>query len=190
MPASSFCRVSPPRARVPRSSISFLIAGFVALLAALSLAELATGMPVAGGSYHYVNRALGGVFGSIVGWGMWTGLMFASAFYMIGFGQYIVGPLAFLDGRALIVLLGVLGLSLIVGINYYGTDESSGAQNVMIGAEFVVVLAYVALGVFYVDPSEPQGLRADRTDRYRRDHRNRLCHVPRASRSSRPSRAR
>ncbi|MFT4922311.1 MAG: APA family basic amino acid/polyamine antiporter [Haloarculaceae archaeon] len=136
----------------PGSAISFVIAGFVALLAALSLAELATGMPVAGGSYHYVNRALGGLFGSIVGWGMWTGLMFASAFYMIGFGQYIVVPLPFLDGRALIVLLGLVGLGLITGINFYGTEESSGAQNIMIGAELVVVLVYVALGVFFIDP--------------------------------------
>jgi len=136
----------------PASAISFVIAGFVALLAALSLAELATGMPIAGGSYHYVNRGLGGVFGSIVGWGMWTGLMFASAFYMIGFGQYIVGPLSFLDGRALVVLLGLVGLGLITGINVYGTEESSGAQNLMIGAEVVVVLVYVALGMFFVDP--------------------------------------
>jgi amino acid transporter/nucleotide-binding universal stress UspA family protein len=136
----------------PASAISFVIAGFVALLAALSLAELATGMPVAGGSYHYVNRALGGLFGSIVGWGMWTGLMFASAFYMIGFGQYIVAPLPFLDGRALIVLLGLVGLGLITAINFYGTEESSGAQNIMIGAELVVVLIYVALGVFFIEP--------------------------------------
>jgi amino acid transporter/nucleotide-binding universal stress UspA family protein len=136
----------------PASSISFGIAGFVAFLAALSLAELATGMPIAGGSYHYVNRALGGLFGSIVGWGMWTGLMFASAFYMIGFGQYIVVPLPFLDGRALIVLIGLVGLAAIIGLNYYGTDESSGAQNLMIGAELVVVLAYVAVGVFFVEP--------------------------------------
>ena len=136
----------------PASAVSFVIAGFVALLAALSLAELATGMPVAGGSYHYVNRALGGLFGSIVGWGMWTGLMFASAFYMIGFGQYIVAPLPFLDGRALIVLLGLVGLGLITAVNFYGTEESSGAQNIMIGAELVVVLIYVALGVFFIEP--------------------------------------
>jgi APA family basic amino acid/polyamine antiporter len=136
----------------PASAISFLIAGFVALLAALSMAELATGMPIAGGAYHYVNRALGGLFGSIVGWGMWAGLMFGSAFYMIGFGQYIVVPLPFLDGRALIVLLGIIGVGLITVINYYGTDESSGAQNLMIGAELAVILAYVALGIFFVDP--------------------------------------
>ena len=137
----------------PASAVSFLVAGFVALLAALSLSELATGMPIAGGSYHYVNRALGGFFGSIVGWGMWTGLMFASAFYMIGFGQYLVEPIPFLDGRAFVVLLGLLGLTLIAGVNYYGTEESSQLQNVMIGAETVVVLAYVALGLFFVDPA-------------------------------------
>jgi len=83
---------------------------------------------------------------------MWTGLMFATAFYMIGFGQYIVVPLPFLDGRALIVLVGLVGLAAITGLNYYGTDESSGAQNLMIGAELVVVLAYVGAGVFFVEP--------------------------------------
>jgi APA family basic amino acid/polyamine antiporter len=137
----------------PASSISFAIAGIVALLAALSLSELATGMPVAGGSYHYVNRALGGLFGSIVGWGMWTGLIFASAFYMIGFGQYLVAPIPFLDGRSLIVLSGLIGLIFIVGLNYYGTEESSGLQNVMIGTETVIVLVYVVVGLFFIDPA-------------------------------------
>jgi amino acid transporter/nucleotide-binding universal stress UspA family protein len=137
----------------PASAISFVIAGFVALLAALSLSELATGMPVAGGSYHFVNRALGSFFGSIVGWGMWTGLMFASAFYMIGFGRYLVEPIPFLDGRVLVILLGLLGLVLIAGVNYYGTEESSQLQNAMIGAETAVVLAYVVLGLFFLDPA-------------------------------------
>lgn len=57
----------------PASAISFVIAGFVALLAALSLAELATGMPIAVGSYHYVNRALGGLFGVSSGGGCGQG---------------------------------------------------------------------------------------------------------------------
>jgi len=135
----------------PASSVSFAIAGFVALLAALSLAELATGMPIAGGSYHYVNRGLGSLFGSIVGWGMWTGLMFASAFYMIGFGQYIVEPIPGLNGRTLIVAFGLLGLMLITGVNYYGTEESSGAQNVMIGTELAIVLVYTGVGLFFID---------------------------------------
>jgi APA family basic amino acid/polyamine antiporter len=140
----------------PASSISYAIAGFVALLAALSLSELATGMPIAGGSYHYVNRALGGLFGAIVGWGMWTGLMFASAFYMIGFGQYLVEPIPFLDGRVFIVVLGLVGLVLLLGVNYYGTEESSAFQNVTIGTETAIILVFVAVGVFFIDPGNLQ----------------------------------
>ncbi|WP_276258854.1 amino acid permease [Haloglomus litoreum] len=136
----------------PASSVSYAIAGFVALLAALSLSELATGMPIAGGSYHYVNRALGGLFGAVVGWGMWTGLMFASAFYMIGFGQYLVEPLPFLDGRAVIVGIGLVGLALLLGVNYYGTEESSAFQNVTIGTETAIILVFVAVGLFFIDP--------------------------------------
>ena len=46
--------------------------------------------------------------------------MFASAFYMVGFGQYIVETAPFLDGRTLVVLVGLAGLVLILGLNYYG----------------------------------------------------------------------
>ena len=150
----------------PASSISYAIAGLVALLAALSLSELATGMPIAGGSYHYVNSALGGLFGAVVGWGMWTGLMFASAFYMVGFGQYIVAPIPGLDGRHFVIALGLLGLALLVGVNYYGTDESSALQNVMIGTETAIVVVFVAVGLFFIDsanltpfaPTGPTGI--------------------------------
>jgi Amino acid transporters len=152
----------------PASSISFAIAGGVALLAAISLSELATGMPISGGSYHYVNRGLGSFFGSIVGWGMWTGLMFASAFYMVGFGQYIVEPIPMFDGRGLIVLFGLLGLGLILGVNFYGTEESSSAQNIMIGTELLIVIAYTVSGVFFIEfvnlaefaPTGPTGIMA------------------------------
>ncbi|WP_276247334.1 amino acid permease [Haladaptatus sp. YSMS36] len=136
----------------PASAVSYAIAGFVALLAALSLSELATGMPIAGGSYHYVNRALGSLFGAIVGWGMWTGLMFASAFYMVGFGQYIVAPLPGIDGRVFVIALGLLGLLFLIGVNYYGTEESSSLQNLMIGAETAVIVVFVAVGIFFIDP--------------------------------------
>jgi len=37
-----------------------------------------------------VNQALGPMFGSVAGWANWMGLAFASAFYMVGFGEYVV----------------------------------------------------------------------------------------------------
>jgi len=57
----------------PASAVSFLVAGLVSLLSALSHAEVATDMQASdGGSYEYVHRALGPLLGSIVGWGVWV----------------------------------------------------------------------------------------------------------------------
>ena len=133
----------------PASMVSFAIGGFVALLAALSLSELATGMPKAGGSYYYVNRALGGLFGSIVGWGMWAGLMFATAFYMLGFGQYLAGlhPIFPIIASAL-----VMGAILTL-VNYRGVKETGSLQNVIVILLVILIIGFIILGLTAIDPT-------------------------------------
>jgi len=142
----------------PASMISFAIGGVVSLLAALSLSELATGMPKAGGSYYYVNTALGGFFGSIVGWGMWSGLMFASAFYMLGFGQY----LTFFSANVPVVGSALVMAALLVWINYRGVKETGNLQNLIVIVLLGSILVFVAFGVFQVEwsvlrPFNPKG---------------------------------
>jgi len=141
----------------PASMVSFFFGGMISLLAALSLSELATGMPKAGGSYYYVNRALGPFFGSIVGWGMWAGLTFASAFYMIGFGQYLLPLLSryvdffgTLDGLGITVAALVMA-TLLTGVNYYGVKETGGLQNVIVLSLVGLILAFLTIGLL----SEP-----------------------------------
>ncbi len=137
----------------PASMIAFLGGGIVSLLAALSLSELATGMPKAGGSYYYVNRALGPFFGSIVGWGMWAGLTFASAFYMLGFGQYLlplltphIDILASMTGVGkTVAALGMAGL--LTGVNYYGVKETGDLQNVIVITLVVLIVGFLGLGL-------------------------------------------
>ncbi|WP_256290694.1 amino acid permease [Halobellus inordinatus] len=137
----------------PASMVSFFGGGLVSLLAALSLSELATGMPKAGGSYYYVNRALGPFFGSIVGWGMWAGLTFASAFYMIGFGQYLLPGLGqyigFLAGwgQIGITVAALVMAALLTGVNYYGVKETGALQNVIVLSLVGLILAFLALGI-------------------------------------------
>ncbi|AFZ71457.1 amino acid permease [Natronobacterium gregoryi] len=133
----------------PASMISFVIGGVVALLAALSLSELATGMPRAGGSYYYVNHALGSFFGTVVGWGMWAGLMFATAFYMLGFGQYLLDQ----PFDALPVVLAALAMaSLLVAVNYRGVKETGSLQNVIVIALVCLILVFIAVGIVNLDP--------------------------------------
>ncbi|MEL7833420.1 amino acid permease [Fodinibius sp. Rm-B-1B1-1] len=131
----------------PAGMISFLIGGFVSLLTALSLSELATGMPKAGGSYYYVNRAMGGFFGSIVGWSMWGGLMFATAFYMLGFGQY----LTFFYGNIPVAGSALVMAAALIGINYRGVKEVGAFQNIIVILLIGCILVFLSFGVFNID---------------------------------------
>ncbi|MFB6262297.1 MAG: amino acid permease, partial [Bradymonadaceae bacterium] len=133
----------------PASMISFTVGGLVSLLAALSLSELATGMPRAGGSYYYVNRSLGSFFGSIVGLGMWAGLMFATAFYMLGFGQYMT----YFFGELPVQYAALVMAALLVGINYRGVKEASVFQNLIVIGLIGLITVFVSFGVLEVDMS-------------------------------------
>ncbi len=151
--------------------ISFVIGGGIAMLNALSVSELGTAMPKAGGAYYYVNRALGPLFGSISGLGDWLGLAFASAFYTIGFGQYLT---AMLGGVTLAVPLlgtipliptinlGVMTLSQIqvgalfagvvfVGVNYVGAKETGGIQTVIVSILLAILGLFAIVGWFSFD---------------------------------------
>ncbi|MFB6103145.1 MAG: amino acid permease [Haloplanus sp.] len=131
--------------------VAFVLGGGIALLTAFSASELGTAMPRSGGAYYYVNHALGPLFGSVAGWANWLGLAFASAFYMVGFGQYIqqifgitgqvgLGPLAFEPVK----LIALAGAALFVGVNYVGAKETGRLQNA------IVILLVGILGVFTV----------------------------------------
>ncbi|MFC4448998.1 amino acid permease [Halorussus aquaticus] len=144
----------------PASMISFAVGGLVSLLAALSLSELATGMPKAGGSYYYVNRSLGSFFGSIVGWGMWGGLMFASAFYMLGFGQYLTYFVPM--GSTGVAIAALVMAAILTGVNYRGVKETGALQNVIVLALVGLIIVFIAFGVLNVDmetldPFNPNG---------------------------------
>jgi amino acid transporter/nucleotide-binding universal stress UspA family protein len=140
--------------------VSFVVGGVIALLTAFSASELGTAMPKSGGAYYYVNRALGPLFGSVAGWANWMGLAFASAFYMVGFGEYIraivgvegtvaVGPLS------LSVVKGValVGAGLFVLINYVGAKETGRLQNVIVVILVGILAVFTAIGTLRADPA-------------------------------------
>ncbi|XVH32000.1 amino acid permease [Haloferacaceae archaeon DSL9] len=128
--------------------LSFIIGGLIAMVNALSVSELGTAMPKAGGGYYYVNKALGPIFGSIAGLGDWMGLAFASAFYCIGFGQYLttlapMPSILFLND----IQVGALIAGLIfVGVNYIGAKETGGIQTVIVTILLVILGAFALAG--------------------------------------------
>lgn len=146
----------------PAVALSFVIGGAIALLTALSASELGTAMPMAGGAYYYVNHALGPLFGSIAGWGNWIGLAFASAFYSLGFGEYLatfvpipaisVGPVGLTTFQVGALLAGLA----FVLVNYIGAKETGGVQIIIVSILVAVLTVFSALGVLQADLSALQ----------------------------------
>ena len=128
--------------------VSFLVGGVVAMINAFSVSELGTAMPKAGGGYYYINRSLGPLFGSIAGMGDWMGLAFASAFYCIGFGQYLT-TLAPVPGLLFLsdIQVGALIAGIVfVGVNYIGAKETGGVQTVIVLTLLSILSVFAVFG--------------------------------------------
>jgi len=135
----------------PAAALSFAIGAVIALLVALPTSELATAMPRSGGGYYFVSRGMGAAFGAIVGLSLWLGLVFASAFYLVGFGQYAVAALTevgvSLGGVGPVTPLALLFGVLLTAISLTGTENAAKFQNAVVGLLVVVLVAFLGFGV-------------------------------------------
>ena len=68
----------------PSAVLAYLIAGLLAVPAMLSVAELASALPKAGGAYYFLERALGPSVGTVAGLGTWLSLVLKDAFALVG----------------------------------------------------------------------------------------------------------
>jgi len=127
----------------PASIFSFILGGLISLVAALSLSELSTALPQTGGSYHYINRALGNLAGGISGLMMWIGLIFATSFYMLGFGEY----LAYFFGDMPVALAALLMAIFLVLVNVYGVRETGMLQTTIVSLLVGLILVFTVFGI-------------------------------------------
>ena len=78
LPAIAFSKAGPA------VILSYLFASILIVPSVLSKAELATAMPRAGGTYFYVERSLGSLWGLFSGLANWFSLALKSAFAIVG----------------------------------------------------------------------------------------------------------
>jgi len=140
--------------------LAFLVASVCVLPAVLSKSELATAMPKSGGTYVYIERAFGPLFGTVAGIGLWLSLLLKSAFSLVGLSAYLYVLIkvdaSSTKGIALIALLIVLLL------NVFGVKKVEKTQLVIVSISVVSLIAIIFLGANsfdsrLLDPVFPEG---------------------------------
>ncbi|MFD7339314.1 amino acid permease [Streptomyces violascens] len=143
----------------PAVTVAFVLAGLTALFSALSYAELAGSIPVAGSSYSYAYATLGELIAWICGWCLILEYGVSVAAVAVGWGQYLN---EFLDGTigvtipdalsappgdggifnlpALIVV--ILAMGLLLG----GARESARANTIMVGVKIAALVLFCVIG--------------------------------------------
>jgi len=131
----------------PASTLSFALAGLIALVATMCAVELATGMPKAGGPYYFASRAMGPLVGTVVGLGAWLALIFKGSFALVGLGWYVreVSP-------APVVAVAVVGGVLLTLVNWVGAETTGKVQNVVVVALVAILAFFSGSGFLAADP--------------------------------------
>jgi APA family basic amino acid/polyamine antiporter len=115
---------------------------------------MATAMPESGGTYLYIDRAMGPLFGTVAGIGAWFSLVFKSSFALVGLGAYLLLLVPLSAGLVKAVALGLAAL--IVVLNIVGTEQSGKAQSVIVTAVVGALVAYVLNAGLVVEPARFQ----------------------------------
>jgi amino acid transporter len=132
----------------PGIILAFFLAGLVVIPAALSQSEMATAMPEAGGTYLYIDRAMGPLMGTIAGFGVWFSLVFKASFALVGLSAYLEFFFEH-DERLVAVALAVV----LIIINLIGVRETAGFQAVLVTGVLLLLASFVLLGAPNTEPA-------------------------------------
>ena len=135
----------------PSIIISYFLGGIIALMGILSVIELTTAMPKAGGDYFFVERTLGPLVGTISGVLSWFAISLKSAFAIYGMSGVIVGLVYGSFNTNKIVAIAALITVFFVILNIVGVEVASKFEVVIVAALLVLMVLYIALGIFKVD---------------------------------------
>ena len=149
----------------PAVIFSFLIAGLACCLAALCYAELASTIPSSGSTYTYLYVSVGEIVAYAIGWVLIGGYVLTAATIANGWSSYFSRLLAGLGlnlPKEIYTLPSaggygnipaVIVVLLITFILSKGTSSSKLVNNLMVVAKVGIVILFVIVGSFYVEPT-------------------------------------
>ena len=160
----------------PGIMISFVITGVLCGLVALCYAELASALPVSGSAYSYSYASTGEIVAWIMGVLLLLEYGLAASTVAVGWSGYVCSLLADLHinlptalqaapgypvkdalgnviGHGMINVPAIIGITAVTILLIVGISESASVNNVIVAIKVTVVVAFIALGAFYVKTS-------------------------------------
>ena len=135
--------------------ISFIIAGFIALLCTYSFAKLGSTFPSAGGPVEFLVKGFGdGILSGGFNILLWVGYVFALALYAKAFGGY---AMTFLPANASGLWLNVFITVIILfftGINFIGAKAVGKSEVFIVATKIAILIVFIIAGFFFIDVSK------------------------------------
>ncbi len=121
---------------------AYFLAGLFSIPGVMSIAELVTAMPKAGGGYFFVTRSLGAGVGTVAGILSWISLILKTAFALVGLSTYAyliikINPKIIEISICLIFLL----------INYFGVKKAGRIQVYLVLTLFSILIFFIFKGI-------------------------------------------
>ena len=142
--------------------LAFLVAALCILPAVLSKSELGTAMPKSGGTYVYIERAFGPLFGTIAGIGLWLSLLLKSAFSLVGLSAYLY-VVVNID-EAYTKAIALLALLLIFLLNVFGLKKVEKTQLFIVSVSLISLIVIIVLGFSSFDTKLTEPVFSDGTN--------------------------
>jgi len=157
----------------PAIMVSFVITGLLCTFVALCYSELASMLPVSGSAYSYSYASMGEVVAWVMGLLLVLEYGLAASTVAVGWSSYVVSllhdmgvhPPAELTaapgvevkendvvvGHGVVNLPAVIAIFCVTCLLVRGVQESANVNNVIVVIKLAVVIAFIAVGAFYVD---------------------------------------
>ena len=162
----------------PGIMISFVITGLLCAFVGLCYAELASALPVSGSAYSYSYASLGELAAWVMGVLLLLEYGLAAATVAVGWSGYLTSLLADMhivippeltaapgevvknaagvvlpNVHSLVNLPAVIGILAVTALLVLGVSESATANNIIVFIKLGVVIAFICIGAFYVNPA-------------------------------------
>ncbi len=130
----------------------WLLGGLYAFLGTVSVVELGTMLPIAGGWYVYSRRSMGAYAGFLVGCSDWMVQTASVAYIAVAFGEFTGELLPKFSSHEKLISLALLAVLML--LNWIGLRSGSRTQEITSAMKALALVVFV-VGCFLFTPSTP-----------------------------------